>query len=497
MNPLKHVAISMVFATTSILAEPVKVPKIWDDAALKDWALPIAALGVRPGHFTSAEYYAVPGENSRTYPVYHPDREPSGYWEWLKAQKPAPLVDAQKLRTKSDWIDAGRIAFRDLEHPLFRITDPAIIAKYRDPGAFENVFLQPDGTLIDRRWVVTAEGLALASTDCSGCHKRVLPDGTVEFAGPSGPLPAGKRIRPPGSGSVLQGFMRMFPGGTEQQMFRAHFTVPWAPDERVEQFLNAPADEVRRITFDHGPFVAARTNGSPFFATKIPDLQNIRYSRYIDATGTHRLRGPEDLARYAALVSAADPMDFGPHRILTDEQRKVRGRVADEVLYAIGVYLLSLEPPRNPRSAAKEALATGERIFRREGCINCHAPSGYTSGKLTLADGYTPPNGHPERDNILPVSVGTDPGLALKTRKGTGLYKIPSLRGLWYRPALLHDGSVGSLEEMFDPARLEPSHEPGGWKGPGVTKRAIPGHKFGIGLPVAEKQALLAFLRSL
>ena len=155
MNPLKHVAISTIFATTSILAEPVKVPKIWDDAALKDWALPIAALGVRPGHFTSAEYYAVPGENSRTYPVYHPDREPSGYWEWLKAQKPAPLVDAQKLRTKSDWIDAGRIAFRDLEHPLFRITDPAIIAKYRDPGAFENVFLQPDGTLIDRRWVVT------------------------------------------------------------------------------------------------------------------------------------------------------------------------------------------------------------------------------------------------------------------------------------------------------------------------------------------------------
>jgi hypothetical protein len=33
---------------------------------------------------------------------------------------------------------------------------------------------------------------------------------------------------------------------------------------------------------------------------------NIRYSKYLDATGLHRLRGPEDLARYAALVTGAD-----------------------------------------------------------------------------------------------------------------------------------------------------------------------------------------------
>ena len=62
---------------------------------------------------------------------------------------------------------------------------------------------------------------------------------------------------------------------------------------------------------------------------------------------------------------------------------------------------------------------------------------------------------------------------------------------------LLHDGSVASLEEMFDPARLRPDHEPGGWKGPEVTKRAIPGHPFGLGLNAEDKAALLAFLRSI
>lgn len=142
-------------------------------------------------------------------------------------------------------------------------------------------------------------------------------------------------------------------------------------------------------------------------------------------------------------------------------------------------------------------LSRGEQMFRREGCVNCHVPPEYTNGKLTLAEGFQPAADHPNRSDIVLRSVGTDPGLALKTRKGTGFYKVPSLRGVWYRPRLLHDGSVASLEEMFDAARLDPNHVPGGWKGPGVTHRAIPGHAFGLSLNPEEKTALLAFLRSL
>src|SRR5579864_9059108 len=85
-------------------AEPVvRAPRIWDDQALEDWAIPIAALGIRPSHSTAAEYYALPGDNLNTYPVYRPDREPPGYWEWLQKQKPELLVDASKLHTRADW----------------------------------------------------------------------------------------------------------------------------------------------------------------------------------------------------------------------------------------------------------------------------------------------------------------------------------------------------------------------------------------------------------
>ena len=97
----------------------------------------------------------------------------------------------------------------------------------------------------------------------------------------------------------------------------------------------------------------------------------------------------------------------------------------------------------------------------------------------------------------MPISVGTDPGLALKTRKGTGYYKVPSLKGLWYRGRYLHDGTVASLEEMFDPERLAETHVPGGWRGPGVKTRAVKGHEFGLKLAGDEKKALIAFLRTL
>src|SRR5262249_2650751 len=120
-----------------------------------------------------------------------------------------------------------------------------------------------------------------------------------------------------------------------------------------------------------------------------------------------------------------------------------------------------------------------------------------TSNKLTLAKGFDPPKDMPPTLDVLPISVGTDPGLALKTRKGTGYYKVPSLKGVWYRGHYLHDGSAASLEEMFDPERLSETHIPGGWLPPAMTTRAIQGHEFGLKLNPVEREQLIAFLRTL
>jgi hypothetical protein len=95
------------------------------------------------------------------------------------------------------------------------------------------------------------------------------------------------------------------------------------------------------------------------------------------------------------------------------------------------------------------------------------------------------------------VSVGTDAGLALKTRRGTGYYKVPSLIGAWYRGPFEHSGSVATLEDWFNAERMRDDYVPTGFKGYGVKMRAVKGHVFGLDISAEDKKALIAFLRTL
>jgi hypothetical protein len=182
-----------------------------------------------------------------------------------------------------------------------------------------------------------------------------------------------------------------------------------------------------------------------------------------------------------AWIREFDVAEFGPHHMLSDEQRVVQNPFSDDLLYALAHYIVSLEPPKNP-NLGDQRSSQGKKVFELAGCANCHTPPLYTNNKLTLAQGYRPPKDHPFDADILPASAGTDPNLALKTRKGTGLYKVPSLKGVWYRGLYGHDGSVASLEDWFNPARLRDDYIPTGFKGHQTEHRAVPGHEFGLNL---------------
>ena len=52
--------------------------------------------------------------------------------------------------------------------------------------------------------------------------------------------------------------------------------------------------------------------------------------------------------------------------------------------------------------------------------------------------------------------VGTDPALARSPTRGTGSYRVPSLRGVAARGRLFHDGSAAGLGDLRGhPAGLE------------------------------------------
>jgi mono/diheme cytochrome c family protein len=270
---------------------------------------------------------------------------------------------------------------------------------------------------------------------------------------------------------------------------------PWLkndPNNRLENIT--PSEYNALVAAERSGGAITRWNGSsPLFPAKIPDLFGVKDRRYFDHTASHLNRGIGDLMRYAAQVTFAEVADFGPYHVLSPGTKRIRARLPDAALYALALYIYSLQPPANPNPFDRNAEA-GKEIFLRQGCSGCHTPPLYTNNRLTPAEGFTPPKDRPASLDVLPVVVGTDPGLALATRKGTGYYKVPSLKGLWYRGHYLHDGSAARLEELFDPDRLKDTHVPGGWSPPGARTRAIHGHEFGLDLTGAQREELIAFL---
>jgi hypothetical protein len=85
-----------------------EIPRVWNDAALADWATPVAGLNVRPRSISAQAYYSLEIENLRTYPVYFPGREPEGYWEILQHVGPQPLIEPRELKAQER---ANLIAF--------------------------------------------------------------------------------------------------------------------------------------------------------------------------------------------------------------------------------------------------------------------------------------------------------------------------------------------------------------------------------------------------
>ena len=487
-GPMLLLAIAGAFAQTKSAA-----PRVWNDRDLAEWATPVAGLNVRPGHLSEKEYYSIPvAEWVRTYPVYFPGREPDGYWQMLQSKQREPLI-APGERTEAEWTAAGRRVFEEMDVPAFRTYDPRVVAKIRSAEEFKKLggHAQNDGTIFGWRWAPTEKGLALTILECAGCHTRIMPDGSRLYGAQGND--AGDDLFT----EVLTAANEIFlPGDSPSMALWRQFDVPWIPNDIHDLIKTMKPPEIDALIKSNPPGTIARFNGSPWHPTPITDLIGIKDRKYLDYNATHRLRGPEDVARYAVLVACCDSADFGPHQILTDAQRIPPYRVTDELAYSLAKYIYSLEPPKNPNSGDARAAA-GKRVFDREGCGGCHTAPLYTNNKLTLAKGWTPPKDHPNRADMLLFSVGTESAATLETRKGTGLYKVPSLKGLWYRDRLTHDASVATLEEWFDPARLRDTYVPKGFKGYKVEHRAVPGHEFGLQLPTDDKAALVAFLRTL
>lgn len=244
---------------------------------------------------------------------------------------------------------------------------------------------------------------------------------------------------------------------------RGDALVTGAPNERLDlgrmiSDVAPPSDpELRARVLAWGPGRIDVTTRTALEPVRIPDLRPTRWLTHLHADGTVKQSGIAALAlRIETLVVTSHAETIRPPRV---------------VALALAAYVWSLAdalPSRAPIGDERR----GEAYFART-CAGCHAPPAFTGAPVDLA------------------FVGTDPTVGLSSDRGTGKYRVPSLRGVATRGPLLHDGSCPDLETLFDPARLDD-----GFRG---SRRggAIPGHAFGLDAEPSERAALVAYLRTL
>jgi hypothetical protein len=462
------------------------IPKSWDAAELDAWTIPPRTPGVHTVHLPASFVYSIPTYPIyKTYPIYYPGKEPKGYMEWLSRQEPEITFNAAKLLSESDWIAAGRLVFEAPQE--FEPAD-----KFMDLEWYEelHVPLTSEGIVPGRRYVIRKKGVVEAAVGaCVSWHSRVMPDGTL-LHGPQTNFPYQRdvawRMRKQNDIQAARGLM-----------FGLYFPS-WKPDSLADGIASKDIDEIARMHEAIPPGVNARIGVSLLSPPKVADLIGVKDRNYLDLIARVRHRSIGDLMRYVNFEPGekaffADRTNIPPEAIPAAESMY---RYSDEQAFALALYIYSLQPPPNPNRMDSTAVL-GQKLFEREGCAMCHTPPLYTNNKLTLAADFEPPAAHRARYDILDVRVGTDLRSAMLPMRGTGYYKVPSLKGLWYRGPLEHNGSVATLEDWFDSRRLQPDYVPTGFVGYGFKTRTVPGHPFGLKLSATDKKALIAFLRTL
>ena len=512
LSTSKLLCLSSLFAIVASLSvgqTPTNViPKTWDTEAINSFQLPLADPRVSTKLVSSSYYYSIPARPIyKSYEVYRPDREPRGYMDKLKREAPQVIFDASKLKSEADWTKAGEIVF---DAPIEFVDDGTLYSEIRGMDWFvkNKVPVTGEGVMPFMRWVVREKGkVELGILSCGQCHTRVMPDGKV-IKGAQGNFPDDRafgyeqRIAEAKSKNKDALLKEL------REDIRKSYGAPWVKDDTSARAERMSLSELASVLEAIPPGSCARQGSSIFYPAAIPDLIGVKDRVYLDSTGLGRQRSIGDMMRYAALNQGADELtqydQFRPAGELP--AASTQSRYSDEQLYALSLYIYSLKPPDNPNKFT--ALAReGYVVFMTEACDACHTPPLYTNNMLLPVAGFnvsdklqfvgSSNSRPPDLKDILNIPINTDPNLALNTRRGTGYYKVPSLKGLWYRGPFEHNGSVATLEDWFDPRRLRDDYVPTGFRGFRVTTRAVKGHEYGLSLTSEERKALIEFLRTL
>jgi hypothetical protein len=180
----------------------------------------------------------------------------------------------------------------------------------------------------------------------------------------------------------------------------------------------------------------------------ITDLRPIRWQNRLHHAATLRTSAVALAVRIETLI-------------ITSNGEAVRPPRAIAAGLAMYLWSLGTSTPRHELTLNAQEKR-GEQVFEAT-CAGCHAGEGAAGESVDLA------------------VVGTDPSVGVSTERGTGGYRVPSLRHVGDRRRLFASGAVSDVRALLDP----------------TPERRAAGHTFGLDLAEADRAALLAYLRRL
>lgn len=367
-------------------------------------------------------------------PAWNPRATPLGPMHARALARGEPLVLAPEVPRiwddvvpdETGWAALGARVFE--RFPLR--ADPSIAHALGDPAFAAEVGLvaAADGSYPGLVVFEDVDGDAKLGITCGLCHIAVV-DGGVEL------------------------------GRARRDLDYGRIRLRWHADTGV-----MPSPELTARMQRWGPGRADITGDDDEDPVAIPDLWRLLELDALTQAGTLQLS------------RAADPQARRDHDLAVLAVRQEtqiiqaageRIRPPRELAWALAVYVGDLRPPVRARGPGSER---GAALFDRH-CESCHRGE-IGSGRAVLA-----------------TRVGTNPSLANSEARGTGRYRPAPLVDVAMAAPYLHDGTVPSLDDLFDPARLDPSYARG-VRGPG----AVFGHVYGTELALADRRALVAYL---
>ena len=428
------ILIGAIFILGFQLKPAFDIPKTWDLAEIKQFLLPTADSTITVTPISESYYYSLPEMKVfKSYPIHLTGMEENRkYIDSLMALNPVDYFQNEP-RTEEDLVRLGEEVFNapiglfDYSEDFFKELNESI--KSAEIPVSKNNF--PYYTYV----VDEKSKVKVGVFSCAMCHTRVMPDGST-IKGAQGTFPMDRRDGVAGEiflKSLTKDKLAGFDEGMRTGRKSLH-KAPWISHSSQMELDTISAARIIAYLKAIPPGVMLRHGSNFNQPTNIPDLIGIKDRKYLDYTGLMMHRNIGDIMRYAAFNQGFDFLNnysgFIPGGIdfktLPKPGEEGLQRYSEMQLFALGKYLYSLKPPKNPNSFPAEMVKKGELVFKREGCVTCHTPPLYTNNKLTPVDGFTPPASHYKAYDIFDVSVETNPELALYTRRGTGYYKVPS-----------------------------------------------------------------------